>query len=175
MLRVARSPACSLARSRSLSLYLSLSSSFPPLYLSLSLSLARSRARASALSLSLSLSLILSPSLARSLACSLSLSLSLIHVYCVLVVRAWTYEYGLNQMYVGGFFTGNRPPVFPPRRLHSSYVSRMGFKFLGRLKSLLYDSLHDICGTHDTRASGALYMIHSSIIHLLCVLTAFSR
>ena len=37
-----------------------------------------------------------------------------IHVYCVLVVRAWTYEYGLNQMYVGGFFTGNRPPVFPP-------------------------------------------------------------
>ena len=38
------------------------------------------------------------------------------HVYCVLVVRAWTYEYGLNQMYVGGFFTGNRPPVFPPRR-----------------------------------------------------------
>ena len=39
-----------------------------------------------------------------------------IHVYCVLVVRAWTYEYGLNQMYVGGFFTGNRPPVFPPRR-----------------------------------------------------------
>ena len=37
-----------------------------------------------------------------------------IHVYCVLVVRAWTYEYGLNQMYVGGFSTGNRPPVFPP-------------------------------------------------------------
>jgi hypothetical protein len=36
--------------------------------------------------------------------------------YCVLVVRAWTYEYGLNQMYVGGFFTGNRPPGFPPRR-----------------------------------------------------------
>ena len=36
------------------------------------------------------------------------------HVYCVLVVRARTYEYGLNQMYVGGFFTGNRPPVFPP-------------------------------------------------------------
>ena len=30
-----------------------------------------------------------------------------IHVYCVLVVRAWTYEYGLNQMYVGGFFTWN--------------------------------------------------------------------
>ena len=40
----------------------------------------------------------------------------LLYVYCVLVVRAWTYEYGLNQMYVGGFFTGNRPPVFPPRR-----------------------------------------------------------
>ena len=39
-----------------------------------------------------------------------------IHVYCVLVIRVWTYEYGLNQMYVGGFFTGNRPPVFPPRR-----------------------------------------------------------
>jgi hypothetical protein len=39
-----------------------------------------------------------------------------IRVYCVLVVRAWTYEYGLTQMYVGGFFTGNRPPVFPPRR-----------------------------------------------------------
>ena len=37
----------------------------------------------------------------------------LLYVYCVLVVRAWTYEYGLNQMYVGGFFTGNRPPVFP--------------------------------------------------------------
>jgi len=34
----------------------------------------------------------------------------------VLVVRARTHEYGLNQMYVGGFFTGNRPPVFPPRR-----------------------------------------------------------
>jgi hypothetical protein len=27
----------------------------------------------------------------------------LLYVYCVLVVRAWTYEYGLNQMYVGGF------------------------------------------------------------------------
>ena len=40
----------------------------------------------------------------------------LLYAYCVLVVRAWTYEYGLNQMYVGGFFTGNRPPVFPPRR-----------------------------------------------------------
>ena len=39
-----------------------------------------------------------------------------IHVYCVLVIRVWTYEYGLNQMYVGGFFTGNRPLVFPPRR-----------------------------------------------------------
>ena len=100
-----------------------------------------------------------------------------IHVYCVLVVRAWTYEYGLNQMYVGGFFTGNRPPVFPPRSLsyNPSYVSRTGFKFLGRLKSLLYDSLHDTCCTHDTGAFGALYMIHSSIIHLLCVLTAFSR
>ena len=92
----------------------------------------------------------------------------------VLVVRARSHEYGLHHMYVGGFFTGNRPPVFPPRRLHSSYVSRTGFKFLGRLKSLLYDSLHD-CGTHDTSASGALYKIHSSIIHLLCVLTAFSR
>ena len=31
----------------------------------------------------------------------------------------------------------------------------------------------DICCTHDTCASGALYMIHSGIIHLLCVLTAF--
>ena len=40
----------------------------------------------------------------------------LLYVYCVLVVRAWTYEYGLNQRYVGGFFTGNRPPVFPTRR-----------------------------------------------------------
>jgi hypothetical protein len=39
------------------------------------------------------------------------------------------------------------------------------------LKSLLYDSLHDICCTHDTCVPGALYMIHSSIIHLLCVLT----
>ncbi len=39
-----------------------------------------------------------------------------IHGYCVLVVRAWTYEYGLNQIYVGVVFTGNRPPVFPPRR-----------------------------------------------------------
>ena len=29
-----------------------------------------------------------------------------IHVYRVLVVRAWTYEYGLNQMYVGGFSLG---------------------------------------------------------------------
>ena len=37
-----------------------------------------------------------------------------IHVYCVLVVRTWTYEYGLNQMYVGGVCTGNRPPVSPP-------------------------------------------------------------
>ena len=34
---------------------------------------------------------------------------------CVLVVQAWTYEYGLNQIYVGGVFTGTRPPVFPPR------------------------------------------------------------
>ena len=99
-----------------------------------------------------------------------------ISVYCVLVVRAWTYEYGLNQMYVGGFFTGNRPPVFPPLEVYTpSYVSRTGFKFLGRLKSLLYDSLHDTCCTHDTGAFGALYMNHSSIIHLLCVLTAFSR
>jgi hypothetical protein len=92
-----------------------------------------------------------------------------IHVYCVLVVRAWTYEYGLNQMYVGGVFTGNRPPVSPP------YVSRTGFKFLESLKSLLHDSLHDTCYTHDTCASGDLCMIHSSIIHLLCVLAAFSR
>ena len=38
------------------------------------------------------------------------------------------------------------------------------------------NSLHDICCTHDTRAFGAWYMIHSSITtHLLCVLTAFSR
>ena len=87
----------------------------------------------------------------------------LLYVYCVLVVRAWTYEYGLNQMYVGGVFTGNRPPVFPP------YVSRTGFKFLERLKSLLHDSLHDTCYTHDTCASGTLCMIHSSFIHLLCV------
>ena len=34
----------------------------------------------------------------------------------VLVVRARSHEYGLHHMYVGGFFTGNRPPVFPPRR-----------------------------------------------------------
>ncbi len=38
------------------------------------------------------------------------------HVYWVLVVRARTHEYGPHHMYVGGFFTGNRPPVFPPRR-----------------------------------------------------------
>ena len=120
---LARSPALYLlarsrARSLSLSLSISLSFSFPPLYLSLSLSLsrslarslARSRARARSLSLSLSLSFSLPHLLARSPA----LSLSFLHVYCVLVVRAWTYEYGLNQMYVGGFFTGNRPPVFPP-------------------------------------------------------------
>ena len=37
-------------------------------------------------------------------------------VYRVLVVRARSHEYGLHHMYVGGFFTGNRPPVFPPRR-----------------------------------------------------------
>ena len=37
-----------------------------------------------------------------------------IHVYCVLVVRAWTYEYGLNQMYVGGFFHWESPTGFPP-------------------------------------------------------------
>jgi len=98
-----------------------------------------------------------------------------IHVYCVLVVRAWTYEYGLNQMYVGGF-PWESPTGFPPWEVHNpSYVSRTGFKFLGRLKSLLYDSLHDTCYTHDTCAPGALYMIHSSIIHLLCLLTAFSR
>ena len=41
----------------------------------------------------------------------------------------WTYEYGLNQMYVGGFFTGNHPPVSPLGGL-PSYVSRTGFKFL---------------------------------------------
>ena len=29
-----------------------------------------------------------------------------IHVYRVLVVRAWTYEYGLNQMMSGGFSLG---------------------------------------------------------------------
>ena len=68
----------------------------------------------------------------------------LLYAYCVLVVRAWTYEYGLNQMMSG-------------------------------VKSLLYDSLHDICCTHYTCASGALCMIHSSIIHLLCVLAPFSR
>jgi hypothetical protein len=60
-----------------------------------------------------------------------------IHVYCVLVVRAWTYEYGLNQMYVGGFFTGNHPPVSPLGGL-PSYVSRTGFKFL-RYHLLRYD------------------------------------
>jgi hypothetical protein len=51
---------------------------------------------------------------------------------------------GLNQMYVGGFFTGIAHRFSPLGGLHSSYVSRTGFKFLGRLKSLLYDSLHDI-------------------------------
>jgi hypothetical protein len=41
-------------------------------------------------------------------------------VYCVLVIRAWTYAYGRDRDYyihVGGFYTGNRPPVshrFPP-------------------------------------------------------------
>ncbi len=85
----------------------------------------------------------------------------LLYVYCVLVVRAWTYEYGLNQMYVGGFFTGNRPPVFPLGGLQSLLCITNGVKFLGRLKSLLYDSLHDTCCTHDTCASGALFMIHS--------------
>ena len=37
-------------------------------------------------------------------------------VYCVLVIRAWTYEYGHERDYyihVGGFYTGNRPPVSP--------------------------------------------------------------
>ena len=75
----------------------------------------------------------------------------------------WAVEYqnsGLSWIY----------PVHNP-----SYVSRTGFTFLGRLKSLLYDSLHDTCYTHDTCASVALCMIHSSITHLLCVLTAFSR
>ena len=30
----------------------------------------------------------------------------LLYVYCVLVVRAWTYEYGLNQMMSGVFSLG---------------------------------------------------------------------
>ena len=37
-------------------------------------------------------------------------------VYCVLVIRAWTYEYGHERDYcihVGGFYTGNRPLVSP--------------------------------------------------------------
>ena len=37
-------------------------------------------------------------------------------VYCVLVIRAWTYKYGHERNYyihVGGFYTGNRPPVSP--------------------------------------------------------------
>jgi len=101
----------------------------------------------------------------------------LLYVYCVLVIRAWTYEYGLNQMYVGGFFYwGESPTGFPPLEVHNpSYVSRTGLKFLGRLTPLPYDSLHDTCYTHDTCASGALCMIHSSIIHLLYSLAAFSR
>jgi len=117
--------AFSLSLSRLLAHWLSLARTLACcLSLSLSLSLARSLARLLARSLSLSLSLYLSHSLSllsishslsRSLACSLACSLAL-HVYCVLVVWAWTYEYGLNQMYVGGVFTGNRPPVFPLRR-----------------------------------------------------------
>ena len=40
-----------------------------------------------------------------------------IHVYCVLVVRAWTYEYGLNQMkdHHRGDFLLESPTGFPPR------------------------------------------------------------
>jgi len=37
-------------------------------------------------------------------------------VYCVLVIRAWTYEYGHERDYyihVGGFYAGNRLPVSP--------------------------------------------------------------
>ena len=30
----------------------------------------------------------------------------LFYAYCVLVIRAWTYEYGLNQMMSGGFSLG---------------------------------------------------------------------
>jgi hypothetical protein len=66
---------------------------------------------------------------------------------------------------VGGTLPGKRPPAANLQEGYTpSYVSRKGFKFLRRLKSLLYDSLHDICCTHDTRAFGAWYMIHSSII-----------
>ena len=62
-----------------------------------------------------------------------------------------------------GFFHWESPTGFPPSEVHnSSDVSRTGFEFLARLKSLLYDSLHVTCCTHDTCASGALCMIHSS-------------
>ena len=64
----------------------------------------------------------------------------LFYAYCVIVICAWTYEYAQGRMSIH---------VYTP-----SYVSQTGFKFLGRLKSLLYDSLHDICCTHDTCASG---------------------
>ena len=40
----------------------------------------------------------------------------------VLVVRARSHEYGLHHMYVGGFFTGNRPPVFPPITIRASSI-----------------------------------------------------
>ena len=44
----------------------------------------------------------------------------------VLVVRARTHEYGPHHMYVGGFFTGNRPPVFPPRRVEMESLQFVG-------------------------------------------------
>jgi hypothetical protein len=53
----------------------------------------------------------------------------LFYAYCVIVICAWTYEYAQGRMSIH---------VYTP-----SYVSQTGFKFLGRLKSLLYDSLHD--------------------------------
>ena len=46
----------------------------------------------------------------------LETSLASMSVYCVLVIRAWTYEYGHERDYyihVGGFYTGNSPQVSP--------------------------------------------------------------
>jgi len=58
----------------------------------------------------------------------------LIYVYCVLVIRAWTYEYGQNHYLLqcwGGGSLGIAHQ-FPPQggTSHPSYVLYMGFKFL---------------------------------------------